>query len=198
MSCGRSNKWNNVKSGIWILTYSKQLIKAPHGKKLTWCSDLNYVEILRSRHAFREQASLLRLHFRHGSPETNQTETWHPALSLLEIQSTDPLSAPKALTVLISQYQSIYYSLRGRTLWSFDLTSPSRHSCAACADPSLHHHLPVRGHHLPIFLPGRAQGVQAITIFFCCWNIFNKMKENWSSASNLSRISQFLIANRCI
>lgn len=63
-----------MKSGIWILTYSKQLIKLLPARD----SNLNYIEILRSKHVFGAKRSLLRLHFSHSSPETNQTEIWHP------------------------------------------------------------------------------------------------------------------------
>lgn len=106
-----------MKSGIWILTYSKQLIKFltaryPHGAQiLIW-----EIEILRSKYVLGVWGSLLRLHFRHGSAETNQTEIWHPQLSgNTKYRFTFSLQSSG---ILISQYQSIYYSLQGRKLWS--------------------------------------------------------------------------------
>lgn len=83
-----------MKSGIWILTCSKQLITLLPARD----SNLNYIEILSSKHVFGAKRSLLRLHFSHGSPETNQTEIWHPrSVSWKYKIQIYVLSVPKAL-----------------------------------------------------------------------------------------------------
>lgn len=173
-----------------------------NSQKVMWYSNLNYIEIAKSKHVFSLQGSLQRPHLGpahstapRNQPVRNLATSRTSASWKYEIQ-IHPQLQKHQLSWLVN-IKVFDYSLQGRTLWRHELALPSTRSCAGCTDLSLtntaHHH-----NHLLSFLLEHALCVQVMSILSVAEIQFNEMEENYSSASNLGKKNQFLITNRYV